>query len=305
MKQSVIYKIINTINNKFYVGSTTNQYERFRVHRARLRNNKHHSHHLQAAWNKYGEQAFVFHVVEVVQEDRSLQEAEDVWLKDWVGKEECYNKSRYSGAPWRGGAKEDHPMYGKTVSKETKVLLRTARLLQADPRLGKTHSEETKRLIRDKKLANPTRAWSGKKRDEATRKKIGDAQRGVPKAPRTFTEEGLRNARENMKRNAREQKPSDLSDVLMKFPQETLRKYDFSNAVYTGALTRIENCVCQHHGVFSQYAAQFRKGRGCPECGAEQRAESRKVQMKQAWADPVWRENLMQARAAKKLLKTL
>lgn len=296
MKNPVIYKIINTANDKFYVGSTHNQYERFRTHRNKLRSNKHHCAHLQAAWNKYGENAFVFHVVERVEDISLLQEAEDKWLAEWVGNDRCYNHGLRSGAPWRGVDKEKHPMYGKPRSEQTKQLLREARLNQPDPRTGTKHSEETKQLIREKKLANPTRYWKGKNRSEETRQKIGETQRAVPKAPRTYTEDGLRRAQENMRRNAGEQKPADFEAVKAKFPQEVLEKYDFTNAVYTGALQRIEGCVCPNHGVFSQYSAQFRKGRGCPQCGAEERAESKRDQMKQAWSNPEERSKMLEAR---------
>jgi group I intron endonuclease len=298
MKTPVIYKIINLINNKFYVGSTNNHYERFRVHRNRLRGNKHHSKHLQAAWNKYGEASFVFHVIEEIADASLLRAAEDVWLSAWVGKEQCYNTSKYSDSPMRGLSKEQTPMYGKNHSAETKQLIRDARLIQDDPRTGKTHSEETKERIRKAKLANPSRAWLGKTRDEETRKKIGDTQRGVTKAPRRFTEEGLRRAQENMRRvtmaHPQEVKPFDA--VLAKFPQEVQDKYDFENAVYTGALNRIEGCVCPSHGVFSQYAVQFRKGRGCPSCGAEERAQTKRKQMKEFWATKEGREMFLESR---------
>lgn len=306
MKNPVIYKIINLINNKFYVGSTNNHYERFRVHRNRLRGNKHHSKHLQAAWNKYGEESFVFHVIEEIVDASLLRAAEDVWLSEWVGKEQCYNTSRYSDSPMRGLPKEQTPMYGKNHSDETKQLIRDARLIQDDPRTGKTHSEETKERIRKAKLANPSRAWLGKTRDEETRKKIGDTQRGVTKAPRQFTEEGLRRAQENMRRVAmahpQEVKPFDA--VLAKFPQGVQDKYDFTNAEYTGALNRIEKCLCPTHGLFSQYAAQFRKGRGCPSCGADARAESKRKQMKEAWATEEGKKTFLENRSNKLLART-
>ncbi len=59
-----IYKIRNLINNKIYVGSTKNIKARWAKHKALLRHNKHQNTHLQNAWNKYGEGAFVFEVIE-------------------------------------------------------------------------------------------------------------------------------------------------------------------------------------------------------------------------------------------------
>lgn len=198
MKGQFIYKIINTINNKFYVGSTTNTKERFRTHRSRLRRGKHHSQHLQAAWNKYGEQAFVFHVIQTLPEGESLQAAEDVWLAEHVGKPHCYNKSRYSDTPMRGIAKEDHPSFGRPKTEEERQAISAtlkefyAKDITNHPRFGKTHSEETKALIRAKKLENPQRPWLGKERSEETKKKVGDAQRGKPKASgRVVSPEGM------------------------------------------------------------------------------------------------------------------
>lgn len=196
MKGQFIYKIINAVNGKFYVGSTTNTAERFRVHRNRLRKGTHHAKHLQAAWNKYGEEAFVFHVIQTVLDGESLQAAEQVWLDEHVGKEYCYNKSKYSDTPMRGIIKELHPNFGKKLTDKQKELLRQARSNQDCPRTGKTHTEETKQLIREKKLVNPTRAWLGKERDAETKAKISAAQKGVKKAPgRKVSAEGMEKIR--------------------------------------------------------------------------------------------------------------
>lgn len=296
MKQAVIYKIINTTNGKFYVGSSTNFKERSRCHKSRLRSGKHHSKHLQAAWNTYGEDAFIFKTIAIIPDGESLQAAEDMWLIEWVGKPECYNTSLYSDSPMRGIAKELHPMFGKPRTDATKHLIREARLKQADPRLGAKHSEETKQLIREKKLASPTRAWLGKTRSAETKAKISTAQLGVKKAPRVYTPEGLAKVQANMKRNAATPEVKPIKDVIAKFPQEVQKHYDFSKAVYTGALNRITSISCPLHGEFSQYAAQLRKGSGCPSCGAVQRAASKSIQMKAAWGTPEDRAMMLLAR---------
>lgn len=302
MKGQFIYKIINTVNGKFYVGSTTNTRERFRTHRNRLRKGKHHTKHLQSAWNKYGETAFIFHVIETVPEGQSLREAEDRWLAEHVGQPHCYNKSKYSDTPMRGIAKEDHPSFGRPKSEEERqAISRTLKEFYAQditnhPRFGKEHSEETKEKIRQAKLSSPTRAWLGKERSEETKAKIGDAQRGVPKSERTFTPEGLARAQENMHRNARQQTILPFEAVLAKFPQEVKDKYDFTNAVYLGALVRITGVVCPDHGEFSNYSARFKKGAGCPSCGAAVRAEKKRQEMLKVWATEEGRKMFMEPR---------
>jgi len=300
MKVPVIYRIRNVVNQKFYVGSTGNKRERFRTHRNKLRSSKHHCAHLQAAWNKYGEDCFVFEVVEVVSSIDELQKAEDVWLSEWVGNENCYNHGLRSGAPWRGVAKELHPNFGRVMSEDQKGVLRKARLAQPDPRIGKKHTEETKQRISTAKMANPSKYWQGKTRSDETKIKISEAQKGVKKAPRVYTEEGLRKAQETMKRNARPQEHTPLEEVIAKFPEEVRSKYDFTNAIYTGALNRITGCVCPTHGEFSQYAAQFRKGSGCAECGALIRNEKKRIEMKMKWSTEEGRKKM--GRGANKIV---
>ena len=194
----VIYKIINLVNDKFYVGSTTNKKVRFREHRKQLRGNRHHCKHLQASWNKYGEEKFVFKVVEEVPDTESLHAAEDRYLKEHFGKPYCYNSGAAAIAPWRGVYGKDHPSFGQAVSEAQKsAISATLKAYYAEnyynhPRVGKTHSEETKAKISATKKANPLRYWLAKERSAETKQKIGDAQRGKPKATgRRVSEAGM------------------------------------------------------------------------------------------------------------------
>ena len=52
-----------------------------------LRGNRHHTRHLQAAWNKYGEQSFVFEVLAEVDCDNDIEvrEVEADWLTNVAG----------------------------------------------------------------------------------------------------------------------------------------------------------------------------------------------------------------------------
>ncbi len=283
MKQ-VIYKIVNLVNDKFYVGSTHNQRERFRTHRNKLRKGAHHCAHLQAAWLKYGEPKFAFRIVEEVPDGMSLQAAEDKWLAEHVGKLYCYNTGFRSGAPWRGAPKETHPSFGRPkTDSERQQTSATLKAYYAEdynnhPRVGTTHSDETKAKISASKKANPTRYWQGKERDEETRAKISSAQKGIAKAPRVYTPEGMARIQEVARRNLPRPKPETLQQVLAKFPEAVRARYDFSNAGYTDALTPMTGIRCPAHGEFQQYSAQLRKdGAGCPACGAEQRAQSRRM----------------------------
>jgi hypothetical protein len=61
-----IYAIVNTVNGGVYIGSSRRAENRWQNHRKALRAGKHHSCHLQRAWDKHGEEVFRFEIVEEV-----------------------------------------------------------------------------------------------------------------------------------------------------------------------------------------------------------------------------------------------
>jgi len=65
--KSGIYKITNTENGKFYIGSSKNIEERWNDHKQYLRGKYHINPKLQHAWNFYGEDKFIFEVIEEVE----------------------------------------------------------------------------------------------------------------------------------------------------------------------------------------------------------------------------------------------
>lgn len=61
--KSGIYKIVNLVNGKYYIGSAVNLGKRKLNHWSDLRTNKSRSPYLQRAWNKHGEKNFRFRVL--------------------------------------------------------------------------------------------------------------------------------------------------------------------------------------------------------------------------------------------------
>lgn len=99
-KISGIYKIVNKVNGKYYVGSSNDILKnRFYEHKRLLNKNKHFNIKLQNAWNKYGEANFEFIFVEKCNYTRtSLLECEQKYL-DIANKEKsrCYNMTFVAG----------------------------------------------------------------------------------------------------------------------------------------------------------------------------------------------------------------
>lgn len=170
-----IYKIINIVNNKFYVGSAVNLQRRRSRHFSELRTGVHNNRHLQAAWNKYGEEAFIFVVVEEAQPLDNILELEDKWLKDHAGKDYCYNIGVTALAPMLGMTKTLSPTWGYKHTEEAKAKIGSSSK-------GRIPSKETiekrRKSMRGRQVTSATRAkirlkltgegnyWYGKKRPD-------------------------------------------------------------------------------------------------------------------------------------------
>lgn len=95
-KISGIYKIINKINGKYYVGSSNNilgKKGRWYKHKNSLDKNKHPNDYLQNSWNKHGENNFEFLIIEEIESTKQkLLKIEQKYLS--IAKNEqdkCYN----------------------------------------------------------------------------------------------------------------------------------------------------------------------------------------------------------------------
>lgn len=76
----VIYEIRNIITNKMYIGSAVDFDRRKRGHLNTLRKQVHHSIKLQRSWNKYGESAFEFNILENVDDVSIILEREQFYI---------------------------------------------------------------------------------------------------------------------------------------------------------------------------------------------------------------------------------
>jgi len=82
-RTSVIYFIELTLTGRRYIGSAAIWERRKPQHLWDLRNNRHRNKRLQRAWNKYGEKAFVFGVLETLEPATSpeqLMKREQFWI---------------------------------------------------------------------------------------------------------------------------------------------------------------------------------------------------------------------------------
>jgi len=171
MNNVVIYCIKNILTEKVYIGSAIDYKSRWRNHKNQLKNNFHHNIKLQNSWNLYGDNFFVFEILEYVEDKNILIEREQYYLNTILFASENddrfdklgYNILREAGNSmgYKHSAEtilklkgENNPMFGKSVwigrnhteeSKELISLSKKGKLIKSDNHFyNKNHTDESK-----------------------------------------------------------------------------------------------------------------------------------------------------------------
>ena len=169
---SGIYKILNLINNRVYIGQAINIHSRLRDHKECLYGNRHANEHLQNAWNKYGSDAFEFSIIEECEEDK-LTEREQYWIDYYGGinSDKTYNQ-RDAGSHGKHSdeSKLKISLSQKGISKSPgRKVSEYGKKILSESHMGIIPSLETRKKM--------SLAQKGRKHTEITKKKIGDANR--------------------------------------------------------------------------------------------------------------------------------
>jgi len=151
-----IYQIKNIINNNRYVGSSAHLAARFRKHKNDLEAQRHHSRHLQNAWNKYGKDNFVFQILLLCPENDLLK-----YEQAYLNNGHCeYNIAVCAETSGRGikrsketCTKISKALTGKSLSQEHRKKIGNAKLGNTY-RLGSKASDETKEKLRTSHLGH-------------------------------------------------------------------------------------------------------------------------------------------------------
>jgi len=159
---SGIYKIVCITTGRFYIGSAIDLRQRYYSHVSLLRRSVHDNIILQRAWNKYGSDAFVFEVLELVL-PISLIAREQYWfdkLKPF-GKR-GFNLDRVAGS-----------RYGTKHSLKTREQMKISHL-------GQKPTEET---IKKRLLTYPGRPMSPEERITASNAKASKMKALIVTSP--------------------------------------------------------------------------------------------------------------------------
>jgi group I intron endonuclease len=166
-----VYVIVNLKNNKFYIGSSVNLYNRKSHHFSFLKKNKHANRYLQRAWNK-DSKYFIMLELEKVEDRNNVYDREQWWLDELTPYDNSIGYNLSHTATGNNGIKRTPETCAKlskakkgtthTTSEETKRKI-------SESNTGKVRSEETKQKLREINL--------GKTLSEEHKQKIGESSR--------------------------------------------------------------------------------------------------------------------------------
>lgn len=181
-----------------YIGQTNeNFYRRWIFHKWNLKNNHHSNQYLQNAWNKYGDENFIFYPIESFELNKKytitkeeLDELEEKYINIFdtfangfnltTGGEQCRRNPLSKEVKKKIGEKNRINMLGKKQSEQTKKLM----------------SESHKGYIKSKEhRENLSKALTGYKRSEDQKKKCRKSNQGSNQKTAKYTEEQINNVK--------------------------------------------------------------------------------------------------------------
>jgi len=165
---SAIYQIFNKNNGKIYIGSAENLYKRWSEHKRGARRNRHTNKYFQNAWNKHGEEAFEFSILEIVKDINNIFEREQFYLnklKPW-NRKIGYNIHKDAKGP-----------RGVKRTKETKKKLSECKMGPKNPMYQRDFSIEHRKKISEANSKEKHWLWGRHVRDDV-KSKISDKLTG-------------------------------------------------------------------------------------------------------------------------------
>lgn len=156
---SGVYKIVNSVSNKVYVGSAVNIEKRWLRHLRDLKRGRHPNHKLEEDYNLLGEDSFLIEVIK------------ELPIEELVAAEQQYMDTMSAA-------------YG------TGILYNIRTLSQST--LGIRHKEDTKLKI----SATSAGRWSGRKHSPETKEKMSQSAKALKRNPEVLSRRRIENDEE-------------------------------------------------------------------------------------------------------------
>ncbi len=182
-----VYRILNTINGKCYIGSSVNIKARWRSHRTAMRAKTSECVKLQRAWNKYGEQSFSFNIVEIISGNKEeLYKREQYYIDFYDSVRRGYN-ILFSAGSCAGCKLSDKTKSKMSEAHKIENLSDETRFRMSESHKRENLNEETRRKLSEsakKRWGNLSArekqrlARTGRTATEEARKNMSNAQTG-------------------------------------------------------------------------------------------------------------------------------
>ena len=144
-----IYAIVNTTNDKVYIGQAQDIEKRWKKHKWGLENKKHNNKHLENSYHKDGKENFNFIILhQCSEDDLNYYETKYISIYETTNPKKGYNKT-----------------YGGEGGKPTKE----TRKKMSECHKGKKHTEEQRKKISE--------ANKGRKHKEESKKKMSESRK--------------------------------------------------------------------------------------------------------------------------------
>lgn len=159
-----VYIIWNRLRNKCYVGSSIGIGGRWLVHRNELRNRKHNK-KLQNSYNKHGESAFQFHILEICEDLEILKHRENWWIQELDSFHNGYN-----GYPTAFGGMESFMYTDEMKLKQSNALKKAHR--EGTGKLGKEEwFENVRKMLQERNQSEEQKekirnSWTDERKEE-------------------------------------------------------------------------------------------------------------------------------------------
>lgn len=193
-----IYRIINHMNGKIYVGQSLDVKDRIRRHRYQLRRRSHGNNHLQNSYNIHGPGSFSYEIIYIVEDQtitkeqiiKILNDKEVFFIQKYDSLNVGYNRTsggenKIFSKDSRKKMSESHKGYTPSLihrqrisdSMKKRVFSEEHRMKISIAIKGKKHTEVNKQKMSNNRMGKQNNRY-GTHHSEETKRKIGGAQIG-------------------------------------------------------------------------------------------------------------------------------
>ena len=231
---SGIYQITCTATGKIYIGSSVNLRMRRKCHFGDLQQQKHHNAKLQRAWNKYGGDAFIFEILELILIREMLVPREQYWFD----KLKPFDENGFNIAHIAGST------MGRVCSIETREKIGSIQRGRPGKNRGRKMTPE--------QLSHHIRMRTGVKQSDEQKQKAAQSRIGTHRSPET---------RERMRIAALGHAPTNAKTYILTSPEGEeftvtgLRPFCREHDLNSSSIVQVAGGHTRHHkGWTARYA---------------------------------------------------